>query len=122
MYKLILQIKRGLGLFLVARVRLRGGERLRMLIYSDRLVLPHRKFRNSFYYIRLSFAAYYQILAVSSYILRIETNRDVRDTFGHRPGLLFHRLAYFTRSLITINIRLFARFFVRIVYVLVPAQ
>lgn len=68
-----------------------------------------------------SFAAYYQI-PVSPYILRIETDRDVRDMFGRRPGLLFHRLAYFTRSLITINIRLFARFFVTIVYFLVSAQ
>lgn len=51
-------------------------------------------------------AAYYQIPTVSSYILRVETDQDAEDTFGRRPGLLFRRLAYFTRSLITINIRL----------------
>lgn len=90
-------------------------------------VLPRRKFRNFNFAIFAPLSSYYQIPACfSSFAFfffffsfpGVPGHRPGRDadTFGRRPGLLFRTLAYFTRSLITINIRLPVRSFAAAVY------
>lgn len=102
MCKLVLRIKRGLGLISGARPDRGGGRGL--LIYSGRGR-----------FCRVANLETHFAIFVSLRIIKFRFfphRAPVGDTFGHQPGLLFRRLAYFTRSLITINIRLSARSFV----------